>query len=73
VGVTCDPAKFTGIVEVPNGILSPSDGFVALGLVEASYESNVINFFNPVHSTHVFKEAEPWLLIRVGTQFRADR
>ena len=64
VGVTCDATKFTGIVEVQDEELN--DGFVAVDLVEPGCEKQVIDLGNPVHSTHVFKEAEPWLLIRVG-------
>ena len=64
VGVTCDASKLTGIVEVPDEILS--DGYFAVDLVEPGCENQVIDLCNPVHSRHVFKEAEPWLVIRAG-------
>jgi hypothetical protein len=65
VGAICDPNKFSGIVEVPDGILGPKHGFVAVDLVAPG--SDPINLFNPVLFAEVFKEAEPWLVIRVGT------
>jgi hypothetical protein len=72
VGVTCDTAKFTGIVEVPDQIFDPpSEGFIAVDLVEPGCENQLMNLFNPIHSTHVFKEAEPWLVIRVGKSARS--
>jgi hypothetical protein len=66
VGAVCEPTKFTGVVEVPPGILGPKDGFVAVDLVEPGCET--FDLFNPVLLTQVFKEAEPWLVIRVGKQ-----
>jgi hypothetical protein len=68
VGAICDPTKFTGVLEVPPGILGPKDGFVAVDLVEPGCENQVIDLYNPVHVTQVFKEAEPLLVIRVGKQ-----
>jgi hypothetical protein len=65
VGVTCDATKLTSVLEVPNELLT-DDGFVAVDLVEPGCENQIINLFNPVHSTHVFKDAKPWLVIRVG-------
>jgi len=70
VGAVCDPTKFTGVLEVPPGILGPKDGFVAVDLVEPGCENQTINLYNPVHVTQVFKETEPWLVIRVGKQRR---
>jgi hypothetical protein len=70
IGITCDPAKFTGIVEVPDDVLT--DGFVAVDLVEPGCEDQIIDLGNPIVSTSIFKEAEPWLVIRVGTHARQD-
>jgi hypothetical protein len=65
VGVTCDASKLTGVVEVQDQLLT-DQGFVAVDLVEPGCENQVIDLFNPVYSIQVFKEAEPWLVIRVG-------
>jgi hypothetical protein len=65
VGVTCDATKLTGVVEVQDEQLT-DDGFVAVDLVEPGCENQMIDLFNPVHSTRVFKDVKPWLVIRVG-------
>lgn len=66
VGAVCEPTKFTGVLEVPPGILGPKDGFVAVDLIASGSEA--FDLFNPILLTQVFKEAEPWLVIRVGKQ-----
>jgi hypothetical protein len=38
VGAICDPAAFSGVVEVPIGILGPRDGSVLVDLVEPECE-----------------------------------
>jgi len=66
VGAICDPAMFSGVMEVAPGILGPVDGFVAVDLVEPSCDP--IDLFNPVSQTQVFKGAVPWIVVRVGQQ-----
>lgn len=34
IGAICDPTAFSGIVEVPSGVLGPKDGGIAVALVE---------------------------------------
>jgi hypothetical protein len=68
IGAICDPAMFSGVIEVPPGILGPRDGFVAVDLVEPGCDP--LELFNPVIQTQVFKDSVPWIVIRVGTQAR---
>jgi hypothetical protein len=64
VGAICDPAMYSGVMEVPPGILGPRDGFVAVDLVEPG--SELIDLLNPVIQEQVFRDAVPWIVIRVG-------
>jgi hypothetical protein len=38
VGAICDPAVFTGVVEVGPGILGPQPGVITVDLVEVGHE-----------------------------------
>lgn len=38
VGAICDPTAFSGVVEVPPGVLGPHDGTVVVDLVEPGCE-----------------------------------
>jgi len=38
VGAICDPAAFEGVMEIEPGMLGPSDGFIAVDLVEPGCE-----------------------------------
>jgi hypothetical protein len=69
IGAICDPAMFSGVVEVPPGILGPRDGFVAVDLVEPGCDP-LMELYNPVVLTQVFKGSVPWIVIRVGTHAR---
>jgi hypothetical protein len=66
IGAVCDPAMFSGVVEVPPGILGPRDGFVSVDLVEPGCDP--LDLYNPVVITQVFKDKVPWIVIRVGRQ-----
>jgi hypothetical protein len=64
----CDPTMFSGVIEVPPGIVGPRDGFVAVDLVEPDCEP--LELYNPVILTREFMEWVRWIVIRVGTQAR---
>jgi hypothetical protein len=66
VGAICDPAAFSGFVEVPPGILGPKDGLIIVDLVEPDQEPISWPFKEIARQT--FKDDVPWIVIRVGTQ-----
>jgi hypothetical protein len=71
VGAVCNPAHYTAVMEVAPGILGPRNGFVAVDIVEP--DCAPLELYNPVIQTQVFKEAVPWLVIRVGSQAALGR
>jgi len=68
VGAICDPSAFSQIVEILPGILGPRDGFVAVDLIEPGCDP--LELFNPVLQGQVFRDAVPWIVIRVGKASR---
>jgi len=66
VGAICDPATFSGVVEVPPGILGPRHGMVVVDLVEQGCEPSPGPFTN-VARQKVFRDFAPWLVIRIGS------
>jgi hypothetical protein len=66
VGAICDPLMFSGVMEVPPGILGPRDGFVAVDLIEPGCEP--LELYNLVFREQVFRDSVPWIVIRVGKQ-----
>jgi hypothetical protein len=62
VGAICDPADFSGVVEVAPGVLGPRDGTVVVDLVEPGCEP--ITWWNVVQQ-EVFRDTVPWVVIRV--------
>ena len=58
----CDPADFSGVVEVVPGILAPRDGSVVVDLVEPNREP--LDWLNVVQ-IEVFRDTVPWIVIRV--------
>jgi hypothetical protein len=66
IGAVCDPAAFTGIVEVGPGILGPKHGVVAVDLVEPGRKPTALSS-TKVHQEQVFRDFVPWLVIRVGS------
>jgi hypothetical protein len=62
VGAICDPADFSGVVEVAPGILGPRDGDIVVDLVEPGCKP--IPWSNVVRQ-EVFKDTVPWVVIRV--------
>jgi hypothetical protein len=65
VGALCDPGCFSGVLEIPPGVLGPRDGQVVVDLVEPGHEPLSWPFTEVARKT--FKDALPWLVIRVGT------
>lgn len=63
VGAVCDPAVFDGALELPPGVLGPRDGVVVVDLVELG--GAPITWPGKLVREETFKDAEPWLVIRV--------
>jgi hypothetical protein len=66
VGAICEPAAFSGVAEVPSGILGPKDGLIIVDLVEPGHEPITWPFKEIARRT--FEDDVPWIVIRVGTQ-----
>ena len=64
VGAICDPAAFSGVVEVPPGVLGPAHGTIAVDLVEPDVEPISLFSNQPVRQ-EVFRDTIPWIVIRV--------
>jgi hypothetical protein len=62
VGAICDPADFSGVVEVAPGVLGPRDGSVAVDLVAPNCEP--LDLLNVVQK-EIFRDTVPWIVIRV--------
>jgi hypothetical protein len=65
-GAICDPSLFSGVVEVPPGVLGPRHGAVAVDLVEPEHEPMDL-FWERVVAQRTFRDAIPWVVIRVGS------
>jgi len=63
VGAICDPTAFSGVVELPPGILGRDDGHVVVDLVEPG--GVPITWPGTLVREETFKDAEPWLVIRI--------
>jgi hypothetical protein len=63
VGAVCDPADFSGIVELEPGVLGPSDGQVVVDLVEPGCDP--LTWPGKIVRQQVFQELEPWLVVRI--------
>jgi hypothetical protein len=64
-GAICDPSLFSGVVEVPPGVLGPRHGAVAVDLVEPEHEPTEL-FWERVVIQQTFRDTVPWVVIRVG-------
>ncbi len=65
IGAICDPAAFSGVVEVPPGVLGLFDGQVVVDLVMPGHEPLFWPFNEVARQT--FRDSLPWVVIRVGT------
>jgi hypothetical protein len=63
VGAVCDPSVFTGVVELPPGLLGPRDGVVLVDLVEPGCDP--ITWSGDMIRQKTFDDAVPWLVIRI--------
>ena len=63
VGAVCDPDVFDGMVVLPPGVLGPRDGDVVVDLVAPGYDP--ITWPGEQIRKEIFKDAEPWIVIRV--------
>jgi len=67
IGAICNPADFSGVVEVEPGVLGPRHGWVAVDLVEPNCEPMDLTTINArIVKQAVFSHALPWVVIRVG-------
>lgn len=64
VGAECDPVTFSGIVEVPSGLLGVSDGVVIVDLVEPGCEP--VECYREIVLREYFREGIPWIVITVA-------
>jgi hypothetical protein len=65
IGAICHPAAFSGIVEVPPGVLGPRDGSVVVDLVEPGCEP--LSWPFTLAQQEMFRDFVPWLVIRIGS------
>jgi hypothetical protein len=63
VGAVCDPTAFSGLVEVPAGVLGPKHGCVVVDLVEPG--KTPIEWPGKVVREDVFKDDVPGIVIRI--------
>lgn len=70
VGAICDPAAFSGVVEVPSGVLGPRDGAVAVALVEPGHAPPDYTWGYAAVTQSVFKDIAPNVVITVLQQKR---
>jgi hypothetical protein len=64
VGAVCDPKAFSGVMEVPPGVLGPRDGTVIVDLVEPHCDP--ISWPNVVRQ-ETFRDIVPWVVIRIAS------
>jgi hypothetical protein len=66
VGAICDPAAFSGVVEVPPGVVGPRHGMVVVDLIEPGCEPMSWPFVHVVRQ-EIFRDFLPWIVIRIGS------
>jgi len=64
VGAICDPADFSGILEVPSGVLGAVAGSIAVDLVEPGKATTWLPWSRVV-MRKVFREATPWVVVTI--------
>lgn len=65
VGAVCDPTAFTGVVEIPSGILGPKDGSIGVDLVEPGAKPLDYSTGAEIVSQSVFREVAPNVVITI--------
>lgn len=71
-GAICDATAFSGIVEVPSGVLGPRHGVVTVDLVEPDHEPHD-HPWAQIYERAVFRHALPWVVITVGRPLGEER
>jgi hypothetical protein len=66
IGAICDPTAFSGVVEIPSGILGPRNGQISVDLVEPGVQPSDNSFITVVRQ-EVFRDVVPWVVITVGS------
>lgn len=64
-GAVCDAGAFSGVVEIPPGLLGPRHGGVTVDLVEPGQEPRE-HPWAEIYRRVAFKDAVPWVVITVG-------
>jgi len=65
IGAVCDPSAFSGVVEVPLGVLGPRDGAVIVDLVEPGCDPMPLPWVRLVRQ-EVFRDTVPWVVITIS-------
>ena len=65
VGAICDPATFSGVVEVPSGILGPMHGAVGVLLIEPGHAPPDYAWGYAVVTQTVFRDITPNVVITI--------
>lgn len=68
VGAICDPAVFSGVVEVLSGVLGPKHGAVGVALVEPGHTPPDYTWGYEVVTQTVFRDVTPNVVITVLRQ-----
>src|SRR5262249_48942785 len=67
VGAVCHPDDFSGVMEVPVGILGPAAGSVSVDLIEPHHATTWVPWPR-VLGRKVFRDFLPWVVITVRTE-----
>jgi hypothetical protein len=65
IGQICKPQVYTDVIEVPLAALNSQDGTIVVDLVEPGCNPITWPFQHQV-AQKTFKDAEPWVVVRVG-------
>lgn len=68
VGAICDPAAFSGVVQVQSGVLGPRHGAVGVALVEPGLEPPDYTWGYEIVTQRVFRDVPPHVVITVMRQ-----
>ncbi len=64
-GAVCDPTSFTGIVEVPSGILGPRHGYIGVCLAEPGSGLPNYTWAYDIVTQTVFREVSPHVVVSI--------
>lgn len=65
IGAICDPTPYSGVVEVPTGILGPRNGIVTIELVERGCKSILCT--EHIVLQEIFRDTSPWIVITIAS------